>query len=74
MTPQPEDPILASEHEIEFAVRRIVDFVYHEAAKAGSHEAESLILARVAAKLVDSWVCESQAGVTRAALLHPQRR
>jgi hypothetical protein len=57
------------EYEIQAAVQRASDAVYQEAAKAGSHELESLVLARVVQKLVESLVIERQADLLRSKLL-----
>jgi hypothetical protein len=48
------------EQEIEATVQRITSLVYREVAQADLYEAQSLILARVTAKLFESLVIERQ--------------
>jgi hypothetical protein len=57
------------EYEIQRAVERAVRLVHVEAASVSSCAAQSLILARVVKKLLESMVIERQADVTKALLL-----
>jgi hypothetical protein len=66
-----EVDLLADQYEIETIVRSIVDQVFHEAAAGRTAAVQSLILARVAARLVDSLVIERQAEVLRAQFTAP---
>jgi len=60
--------LLLHERDVEDKVRSITDYMYHESGQAGSHEAQSLILSRVAQNLVQSMVIERQADWTKVSL------
>jgi len=60
--------LFLDEQEVEGKVRSITDMVYHESGEVGSHEAQSLILSRVAQNLMQSMVIERQADWTKVHL------
>ena len=62
--------LVEQHHRVELAVRRIVELVYRAAGEESqSHQEETLILARVSARLVEALVIQLQTDVLKSHFL-----